>query len=191
MPVSGLISELGELVVENQVSRANGNPAAAASAAVIEIGERQISEKIKQIGRTGTLEQIIEAEKLMLLFEVQAAAATPTERGRLENTLSELAVAADLMKKVRRARSYREIAEATLRARGPVNGLPFDEARVFFRRQAAYLLDLDKSNLTPAEKRCVHERRRSLKIAERLYAVRQERALGLSPDEGRDLGLAP
>ncbi|MBE1237401.1 hypothetical protein IHV25_07040 [Phaeovibrio sulfidiphilus] len=136
-----------------------------------------LSNTLRDIGKTGDLNLILESERRCLENE-KAFADTPTFRGSLEVSLLELEAARRLAHKVRDPEVYRTVdAEATL-PKNRVGGLPRDEARQFYRSHAARFVNQDKHRMIPEERALMEQRKLNIRAAEKTYVALQEAALG-------------
>jgi hypothetical protein len=74
---------------------------------------------------------------------------------------------------------YKEVdASNAQRKLRDANDLPLDGARIAFRSHIARLGNYDKSKSDDHEKAIIQARRQNIRMAEKLYIGRQEKALG-------------
>ncbi|MDR1349825.1 MAG: hypothetical protein LBJ59_03405 [Zoogloeaceae bacterium] len=85
---------------------------------------------------------------------------------------------------VSKPQSYKEIdASNAQRKVRDTNDLPLDGARIAFRSHNARLGNYDKARSDDHEKTIIQARQQNIRIAEKLYIARQEKALGREPKE--------
>ena len=146
------------------------------------ISRASVEKQLNEARRTGDLGCILRVEEIVLRNELERYANSRAMRTSLETSLAEHAVATRMLDRVRDPAAYREVDANFSLPRNRIGGVPRDEARQFFRSHATRLLNQDKNRLDESEKRVLDERRSNMRHAEKLYAVLQERALGIGAD---------
>lgn len=138
---------------------------------------------VRQVGVSGDLELIMEIEKRLLSEELQHRVAAPSQATALENSLSDLGIAADLVVKVREPEAYRAVADDHRRDRNKDrHGAPLDEARQVFTSHANRLTRAESAlgQGEASEKQLLAVRRGNISAANKLYQDLQARALELA-----------
>jgi hypothetical protein len=149
-----------------------------------------LAAQLQEIGKSGSLDLIIAAERRFLENDLAQYVTSGAMRSSLKTALKELEDAQAVIPLVKDPSVYQAIDKSHAHHKSRVGGLPKDAARQFFGSNASRLLNLDKSRLDGEEKAIVEERKRNMRTAEKLYAVLQQKTLGLSPAPGRDHGLS-
>lgn len=143
-----------------------------------------------QIGKSGDLDLIVATEKAILQNDLDRYANSAAMKTSLTTALTELATTERHIAIVDDPAAYRLVDESHSLPKNRKGGLPRDEARQFFASHAARLLNQDKSRLDPEEKRIIDLRKQNMRNAEKLYATRQGKTLGIDPErsKGRNKG---
>ncbi|WP_142850699.1 hypothetical protein [Telmatospirillum sp. J64-1] len=150
----------------------------------------RIADHVRQLGKSGDLNQILAAERHFLENDLAQYANSGAMKGSLDTALAELSAAEKLMGKIRDPEAYRHVDESHSLPKNRKGGLPYDEARQFFSAHAARLLNMDKSRLDAEEKKIVEIRKQNMRAADRLYVDLQRQALGLTaPTKVKGQGL--
>lgn len=148
---------------------------------------------VREVGRSGDLDLILDIEKRLLSEELQNRVAAPSQATALENSIKDLGIAADLVAKVRDPEAYRAVADHHRRDRNKDrHGAPLDEARQFFTSHVNRLTRAESAlgQGEASEKQLLAVRRGNVTAANKLYRELQARALGLArPDRGRGKAL--
>ena len=146
----------------------------------------------RDLGKNGTISDIISAEKSLLAFELAYYANSKAMKGSLEDALFDLAITEKLVQTIQNPASYKAVDESHARPRNRVGGLPRDEARQFFKSHWTRLLNQDKARLDLIDKQIIDARRANIRTAEKQYEAMQQIALGITPqppDKARGAGL--
>jgi hypothetical protein len=134
---------------------------------------------LKKIGASEDLENIIVAEKYLVDFERREYATGKATETSLANAKQDLEVIATNASQVKDPARYKEVdtnlAKDKMR---DGNDLPLDGARKAFRSHITRLGNDEKSRGSEQEKAVIQERQQNMRIAEKLYIERQEKALG-------------
>lgn len=145
----------------------------------------RITRHLGQIGKSGDLDLIVATEKAILQNDLDRYANSPAMKTSLTTALTELATTERHIAIVDDPAAYRLVDESHSLPKNRKGGLPRDEARQFFASHAARLLNQDKSRLDPEEKRIIDLRKQNMRNAEKLYATRQGKTLGIDPERSR------
>lgn len=154
--------------------------------------QAKLLDVVKAVGREGSIEAIIAAEKSILINERQFYGDSAGMRGSLDTALKDIA---DLEKHVvtmRTPKAYATLAGHFGHPRNQRSGLPLDGARKAIAAHDTRLLNSDKSRLTETERRTLDVRRANLRIAEKAYVAMQRQALGVpspAPKKSRGRSL--
>jgi hypothetical protein len=152
--------------------------------------QQRILSDLKDIGKSDNLENIIAAEKIIVKFDSQEYANSTNMKSSLETAQEELKAIEMGIELTSNPKRYKEIdLSNTQRKVRDSCDLPLDGARIAFRSHNARLINYDKAKSDNSEKTIIQARRQNIKIAERLYIERQEKALGREP--GKRPGLQP
>ncbi len=151
----------------------------------------EIADHVREIGKSGDLGLILAVEKRFLENDLAEYANSSAMKRSLDTALAELGSADRHVAMVDDPARYRAVDEAHSLPKNRKGGLPYDEARQFFSSHAARLLNMDKSRLDSEEKKVVEIRKQNMRAADKLYADRQRKALGIeaAPAKGHGLGL--
>jgi len=147
---------------------------------------------VKDVGRSGDLSTIMAVEKAILKNELRLYGNSSGMKNSLGAALQELDQAQKHHGIVQDKARYASVDELFQRPRNRRSGLPYDEARQFFRAHKTRLLNQDRSRLSETEKKTINARRSNIRTAEKAYIALQQQALGIAPkkDRGRDRGLS-
>ncbi len=150
-----------------------------------------IADQVREIGGSGDLNLILAVERRFLENDRTEYANSPAMKRSLETALVELGASERHVAIVEDPARYRAVDEAHSLPKNRKGGVPYDEARQFFSSHAARLLNMDKSRLDAEEKKVVEIRKQNMRAADRLYAERQRKTLGIevAPAKGQGLGL--
>lgn len=145
---------------------------------------------IREVGKTGDITLILEAERRFLRNEMRFYSNSTGQRGSLKSALQELDQAEKMLPLVKDSALYIAVDASHANAKSRISGLPRDAARHFFASHNARLLNADKSRLTETEKKIVDARRHNIRVASLAYVSLQEKALGVDLRQTRDLGMS-
>jgi hypothetical protein len=145
---------------------------------------------IREVGKTGDITLILEAERRFLRNEMRFYSNSTGQRGSLKSALQELDQAEKMLPLVKDSALYIAVDASHANAKSRISGLPRDAARHFFASHNARLLNADKSRLTETEKKIVDARRHNIRVASLAYVSLQEKALGVDLRQKRDLGMS-
>ncbi|MDR1350870.1 MAG: hypothetical protein LBJ59_08890, partial [Zoogloeaceae bacterium] len=140
--------------------------------------QQNILSDLKAIGKSGNLEAIIAAEKGIVKFELKEYANSKNMASSLETAQEELEVIETNIALVGDPKKYKGIAASIgQRKLRDANDLPLDGARIAFRSHNARLGNYDKARSDDHEKAIIQARQQNIRIAEKFYIGRQEKAL--------------
>lgn len=161
------------------------------SPTAVDLSDRRnaIRAHLKEVGKTGSLDLILATEKTLLVTDLTLYSNSPAMKGSLTAALAELKAAEALLPKVAAPHLYRSVDEAHSLPKNRIGGVPRDEARQFFRSHDSRLVNMDKSRLDDDEKAIVDERKRNIRIGEKVYVALQRQTLGLAAAPGHDHGM--
>lgn len=148
----------------------------------------------RDLGKNGTISDIISAEKSLLAFELAYYANSKAMKGSLDSSLHELSACERMLRKVQQPNIYKDVNDDHSLPRNRVGGLPRDEARQFFKSHWTRLLNQDKGRLDRLDKDIIDARRANMRTAEKRYIAMQQIALGITPQppdkvHGAGLGI--
>ena len=146
----------------------------------------------RDVGKNGTISDILAAEKSLLAFELAYYANSKAMKGSLDSSLHELSACERMLRKVQQPNIYKDVNDDHSLPRNRVGGLPRDEARQFFKSHWTRLLNQDKGRLDRLDKDIIDVRRANMRTAEKQYIAMQQIALGITPqppDKARGAGL--
>jgi hypothetical protein len=134
---------------------------------------------LKGIGKSGSLENIITAEKSIIKFDLKWYANSKSMESSLKGALEELESIETNIGLLADTQKYQHV-DVSFGQRKLRDGddLPLDGARVAFRSHIARLGNYDKAKSDDHEKATIQARRQNIRIAEKLYIGRQEQTLG-------------
>ncbi len=147
----------------------------------------KIYKQIKEIGKDGDIDTILAAELKMLENEYALHSNNRVMDGSLEIAIIEAKATVALLPKVKSIESYRSVDESFSLPKNRLNDIPRDEARQFFKSHNARLLNLNKSRLSPEEKKIIDIRRNNIRIAGKIYLAQQKQTLGIAPKNDQEL----
>jgi hypothetical protein len=145
---------------------------------------QRILSGVKTIGKMGDLEKIVAGEKILIERDLADHANSP----RMETSLKEAKVGLETIEThiglISNPEKYQAINESnSLKKMRDSRDLPLDGARQAFRAHQTRLGNLDVARLDINEKTIIQVRQQNIRIAEKLYIGRQEKALGIEPKE--------
>ncbi len=143
--------------------------------------------KIKEIGKDGDIDTILAAELKILENEYALHSNNRVMDGSLEIAIIEAKATVALLPKVKSMESYRSVDESFSLPKNRLNDIPRDEARQFFKSHNARLLNLNKSRLSPEEKKIIDIRRNNIRIAGKIYIAQQKQTLGIAAKTNKKL----
>ena len=153
----------------------------------------EIANAVSEIGKSGNLDLILAVEQRFLENDQAQYANSPAMKRSLETAMAELHSAQRHTAMVDDPKRYRAVDGSHSLPKNRKAGLPYDEARQFFNSHAARLLNMDKSRLDAEEKKIVDLRKSNMRTADKLYADRQRKTLGIEvaqkPQRGLGLGM--
>ncbi|GHU06510.1 hypothetical protein AGMMS50225_01610 [Betaproteobacteria bacterium] len=140
--------------------------------------QQGILSDLKTIGKSGNLESIIAAEKSIVKFELNEYANSKSMVSSLQTALEELEAIETNIRLVAEPEQYPHVdASHAQRKLRDTHDLPLDGARIAFRSHHARLSNYDKSKSDDHEKAIIQARQQNIRIAEKIYIERQEKAL--------------
>ena len=142
--------------------------------------QHRLAKSLAAIRASGSLEEILECERMALQDEGERMATSAPMSGSLSAALEDLAHALAMIPRVRDPERYAEVAATHRNRHRQIGGLPRDDARVFFSSHAARLLNVTKAPLPHPTQAVLSERRLNMSAAEKMYKDLQLQALGLS-----------
>ncbi len=143
----------------------------------------------KKIEATNDIDSMIGAEKTYLEVELEKFADSATMKSSLRQGIVNLEIIESLLERVRNPDEYKTINAAYVLPKSRRNGLPDDDARKSFRAHATRLTNLDKSRMDKTERSILEQRRKNIRVAEKIYITMQEAALGIKAGKTKDKGL--
>ncbi len=148
---------------------------------------KDIYMQIKEIGKDGDIDTILAAELKILENEYALHSNNRVMDGSLEIAIIEAKATVALLPKVKSMESYRSVDESFSLPKNRLNDIPRDEARQFFKSHNARLLNLNKSRLSPEEKKIIDIRRNNIRIAGKIYIAQQKQILGIAAKTNKKL----
>lgn len=145
---------------------------------------------LKEVGQSGDIGLIIATEKALLVTDLTLYANSRAMTSSLKTALTELQAAEKSLPLVHDPVLYRAVDDSHGHPKSRIGDVPKDAVRRFCSSNAARLLNMDKSRLDGEEKAIVEERKRNMRVADKLYAGLQQKALGVAPSHDRDHGLS-
>jgi hypothetical protein len=141
---------------------------------------------LESIGKSGSLESMVAAEKTIVKFDLQWHANSKSMETSLKTAEEELGAIETNIGLVGDPAKYKYVdaSHAQRRTRDD-NDLPKDGARIAFRSHLSRLGNYDKTKSDDHEKAIIRARQKNISSAEKLYIERQEKALGREPGEQR------
>ena len=180
MVMAGWIDDLREaLVIEFECVCDLGAPGAVQKHK--DVRERQ-RDLFRDVGKEGTINDILSAEKSLLAFELAHYANSKSMKGSIKDALNDLVITEMLIKTVQDTVAYKAIDDAHTRQKNRIGDLPRDEARQFFKSHWTRLLNQDKARLDLIDKKIIDARRANIRTAEKQYIALQQIALGITPE---------
>ncbi|GHT81793.1 hypothetical protein AGMMS49960_05260 [Betaproteobacteria bacterium] len=151
---------------------------------------------LNEIGKSGSLEDIIFAEKAIVTFGLEEYANSASMKSSLVAAQKELEAIEANIALVAQPEVYRQIdVSLSLPKLRDSHDLPLDGARTAFRSHRTRLGNYDRSRSDDLEKSIIQARQQNIRIAEKIYIERQEHALGreaeLEQDDEPGAGLNP
>ena len=140
---------------------------------------RDLVQVIADIRESGSLDSILECERLALQDEKKRLVTSSSMAGSLSAALEGLDQAVAMLPRVRDPERYTEVAATYRNHHHQIGGLPRDDARMFFSAHGTRLLNVSKSPLPHPVQAVLSERLRNMRAAEKLYRDLQLQALGL------------
>jgi hypothetical protein len=141
--------------------------------------QQGILSDLGNIGKSGNLEDIVAAEKLIVKFDLKEYANSKNMASSLKTAQEELEAIEINIGLVGDPKRYKEIDLSHVQHKvRDSRDLPLDGARIAFRSHNARLVNYDKTKSNDHEKSIIQARRQNIRIAENLYIERQEKALG-------------
>ena len=137
--------------------------------------------ELKQVGRFGDIDLILDVEKRLLSEELENQVAAPGQATALKNSLKDPEIAADLIGKVRDPEAYQAVVADHRRDRNrDRSGAPLDEARQFFKSHVNRLNRAEAAlgQGDASEKQLLAVRRGNISAAHKHYRALQVRAIG-------------
>jgi len=193
MPVSGGIRQLLDGLVEESLGdrAADREKQAGGILEALVTGRDKQRAALREIRRSGDIDEILDAERAILAAELERAANTSDKVSSLTNSLIEIEAAKAMLPIVRDPEKYLDIDSVILNLpKNRKGALPNDQARQFFDSQQSRIRDLRKGRVDEDEERVLNVRHSNMTGARRLYMELQERALGIarpSRSRGPDL----
>ena len=149
-----------------------------------------IRDHLRDVGKSGDIGLILATEKAILVTDFTLYANSPAMSGSLRTALHELVAAEKLLPKVADPARYKAVDEDHSLGKNRKGGVPLDEARQFFRSHDTRLVNMDRSRLDDAEKAIIDERKRNVRVAEKVYTAVQLKVLGLTPAQEHGQGMS-
>ena len=157
-------------------------------AQLLAILENELATAVVAVREGGDVTAILQAERVLLRDEYDRFANTATMKGSLEAALEEIEAALATVAVVGDPDVYRQRVDETHRVRKHrIGDVPKDGARMFFRGHRSRLSNLTKARGTDEEKAVLVARGANMSVAEKIYAMLQREALGIS-ERGAEAG---
>jgi hypothetical protein len=135
--------------------------------------------KLRAIGKSGSLETIIAAEKILVEKDLADHTNSPKMASSLKSAKEALETIENHINMVGKPTKYQTVNETNqLQKMRDSRDLPKDGARLAFRAHDTRLGNLDTARLDDHEKVIIQARQHNIRIAEKIYIDRQEKALG-------------
>jgi hypothetical protein len=145
---------------------------------------QDILSDLKGIGKSGSLESIVAAERIIVETELRDYANSKSMESSLKDALEELDAIETHIGLVGDLQKYQQVdasnAQHKLR---DGRDLPKDGARHAFRSHDTRLGNYNKARSDNHEKSIIQARQQNIRTAEKLYIGRQEKALDRKPGE--------
>jgi hypothetical protein len=139
---------------------------------------------LKAIGKTGNLETIIAAEKILVESDLKDHANSKSMTSSLNDALEELNAVATHVEMVSDPKEYQRVNKTNAQHKmRDTRDLPKDGARRAFRSHDTRLGNLDRGRIDNTEKAIIQQRQQNIRIAEKIYIAHQEKALGRKHEE--------
>jgi len=138
---------------------------------------------VKAIGKTDDVASILNAEKILYQNELRHFANSAPQRTSLKTGLEELANAQKALPLVHDKALYEAVNISHGQRKDRINGVPKDAVQKFLASNRTRLLNMDKSRLSPIEKKTINTRRNNMTIAQKAYTKLQQKSLGIVPKE--------
>jgi hypothetical protein len=158
------------------------------AAAKLKHSRAEIADFVRQVGKSGDLEMILEVEKRFVDNDLTQYANSGAMANSLKGAMAELEAAEKTIPLVKDPVLYRAVDDSHGHPKSRAGSLPKDAARQFFASHAARLLNWDKSRLDDAEKQIIDLRKSNMRTAEKLYADRQRKTLGIEAKQEKGMG---
>ncbi len=149
----------------------------------------RVAKSFQDAGDSNDIDSIIASEKSYHEIELEKFADSATMKSSLRQGIVNLEIIESLLECVRNPDEYKTINAAHLLPKSRRNGLPDDDARKSFRAHATRLTNLDKSRMDKTERSILEQRRKNIRVAEKVYITMQEAALGIKAGKTKDKGL--
>jgi hypothetical protein len=145
----------------------------------LQLSQEDLLSHVRAVGREGKLELLVATEKAIVRNELKHYANSKGMEASLNTALLELEAIKRHLGLVADKVRYAPINDAYSFPRNREKGLPLDEARQAFKSHRTRLGNMDKVRLPDREKAVVEARLSNLGLAQKLYAERQAKALGV------------
>ncbi|MDR1350574.1 MAG: hypothetical protein LBJ59_07350, partial [Zoogloeaceae bacterium] len=133
---------------------------------------------LKAIGKTGNLEKIVAAEKILVKRDLADHTNSKSMASSLNDALEELEAIQTHVEMVGDPKEYQRVNKTNAQHKmRDTRDLPLDGARHAFRSHNARLGNYDKARSDDHEKAIIQARQQNIRIAEKFYIGRQEKAL--------------
>ncbi|MDR3056219.1 MAG: hypothetical protein LBU53_12605 [Zoogloeaceae bacterium] len=141
--------------------------------------QQGILSDLKDIGKSGSLETIVAAEKSIVKFDLKEYANSKNMMSSLTTAQKELEAIETNIGLVGDPKRYKEINMSHVQPKvRDSSDLPLDSARIAFRSHAARLINYDKTKSDDLEKAIIQARQQNIRTGEKLYIGWQEETLG-------------
>ena len=152
----------------------------------------ELLQHIREIGRSGDLSLIVAIERAIVEGDLERYANSPEMTNSLKTALEEITSIERHIAIVDDQSKYQTINEGHSFPKNRIpkskEGLPHDQARQALRSHYARLNNMGKSRLDDDEKKILDARKTAIFTAEKLYAERQTKTLGLELTKGKKRG---
>lgn len=151
-------------------------------------------EGLKVIYNEGTIDDILEAEQILLEEEPDKFGQEFAHKSSLEAGVKEMKIIRAHLKHVRDQKKYRQYARTFVtRPKNMIAGRPKDEAWQCFIAHRARLGNANRADLPDGQHKLLKQRLMHMNRAQEMYKNLQEKALGLdkAAEKEQGMGLGP
>jgi cell filamentation protein len=144
---------------------------------------QQTLEHIREVGRSGNVSLIVATEKAIVEGDLTRFTHNQAMTNSLKTALTEIAVIEQYIGIVDDKAKYQAVDQT--HGKNRKEGLPYDEARRAFTSHYARLNNMNRSQMNNDEKKIINARKSAIFAADKLYAERQAKTLGIKNSQNR------